>query len=217
MNQVNLLHCNNDWITTVGMTQFWNYITDFGDSSVTLPLAAFLLLYLLAVQRWRSALAWGLAVGSCGLAMAMLKLVFQSCEPLLASKDFTSASGHSAMSTMVYGGCALLLTTRPAAWPRVATGAIALALVAMIAVSRVIIGAHRPLEVMAGLLVGLMAVLLLRRLQEQATTRLPIMLPALGGLALILLMHGTRWPIEEHIHALARLIGAGISACHQPG
>jgi len=199
------------------MIDFWTFITDFGDSSVTLPLAAFLLLYLLTLRRWRSALAWALTIGSCGLAMASLKILFQSCEPVLATNEFVSASGHSAMSAMVYGGFALLLTTRPAAWPQVATGGLAVILIMMIAVSRVIVGAHQPLEVVVGLLVGCTAVLVFRRLRQPDAAPLPILWPSLGAFVLIAFLHGTRWPIEEVLRDFARLIGGAVPACREPG
>jgi len=194
-------------------TEMWNYVTDFGDSSVTLTIAAFLLIYLLAQERWRAAGAWVVAVAACGVGMALLKIAFRSCVHDLASAEFTSASGHAAMSATVYGGFAMLLTVRPVVWHRFAIGALAIGLVAAIAVSRVILGMHQRAEVIAGLLIGIASVLLFRRLRGRDQTPLPVLGPIAGALALIALTHGERWPIEEYLTQLAALIRHHIPAC----
>lgn len=195
------------------MQSFWQFITDFGDSSVTFGLALFLLIYLLSLERWRAAIGWLLAVTSCGIGIALLKLAFRSCVQHLASADFVSASGHTAMSATVYGGFALLLATRPIAWQRFTAGAIAIALIAAIAISRVILGAHHRAEVIAGLLVGIAAILLFRQVQRHDRRPLPVMGLLAGAVVLTLLMHGAHWPIEEYLMQLAAAIRRNVPAC----
>ena len=74
--------------------------------------------------------------------------------------DASYPSGHTAASVAVYGGLALLLTSRLAsATARVLTWTLAVALVAFVASSRMYRGMHHPLDVGGGLLVGVAALL----------------------------------------------------------
>ncbi len=68
-------------------------------------------------------------------------------------------SGHTAASVAVYGGLALLLTSRftNSAF-RAFAWALALAIVAFVAVSRMYRGMHHPLDVGGGIVVGLAAI-----------------------------------------------------------
>ena len=68
-------------------------------------------------------------------------------------------SGHTAASVAVYGGLVLLLTSRftNSAFRAVAW-ALALAIVAFVAVSRMYRGMHHPLDVAGGIVVGLAAI-----------------------------------------------------------
>jgi len=76
--------------------------------------------------------------------------------------DSSYPSGHTAASVAVYGGLALLLTSRLAsATARVLTWTLVVALVAFVASSRMYRGMHHPLDVGGGLLVGVAALLVL--------------------------------------------------------
>ncbi len=68
-------------------------------------------------------------------------------------------SGHTAASVAVYGGLALLLTSRftNSAF-RAVTWALVLAIVAFVAVSRMYRGMHHPLDVGGGIVVGIAAI-----------------------------------------------------------
>lgn len=70
--------------------------------------------------------------------------------------DFSFPSGHVANSTLLYGTLAAWTVLHAASRP-VRAGAVAAALlmVAAIACSRVVLGVHRPSDVLAGVLVGL--------------------------------------------------------------
>jgi len=193
------------------MSIFWQFITDFGDSSVTLSLAAFVLIYLLLLARWRTAGAWAASVVGCAAAMALLKLSLRSCAQILATPMLTSPSGHAAMSATVYGGFALLLTPRPAPWQRVP--ALAAALVLAIALSRLAPQAHQPAEVLVGLAIGGAATLLFRRLRGKTVPPLPIFGLFAGALLLAAATHGARWPVEDSVDHLAQLIRLWIPAC----
>ncbi len=178
---------------------FWNFLTDFGDTAVTLPLAAMTLALLLAGGARRAALAWVLAVGLCGLSMALLKLAFGSCGAGLNVRPF-SPSGHSALSVMVYGGMALLFSTT--AMPRrLIFRLLAMLFAAGIALSRIMVSAHTPVEVVVGLLIGLGALVVLAQglRREVLVLAWPASRVVALTVLLVTLMHGFRWPIESNL------------------
>ena len=116
--------------------QFWSFVTDLGDSAVTLPLAMLVLgWFALAKRDWQAVRAWGAGVAACGLATVALKLAFQSCGHLWLDR-VTSPSGHTAMSAMVYGGLGILASREAASWRRVCFGAFFAVLALAIAASR---------------------------------------------------------------------------------
>ncbi len=71
-------------------------------------------------------------------------------------------SGHTAASIAVYGGLALLLTSRFTSRPfRIIAWTVALALVTFVATSRMYRGMHHPLDVAGGIVVGIAALCVL--------------------------------------------------------
>ncbi|HXO02670.1 MAG TPA: hypothetical protein VN900_11475, partial [Stellaceae bacterium] len=90
----------------------WNFVTDFGDSAVTVPLALLTLIFMISAGQRRLAFGWVLAIGGCAIAIGALKLVFGACGPWLTTAAIVSPSGHTAMSTAVYGSLALLVAAR---------------------------------------------------------------------------------------------------------
>lgn len=196
----------------------WNSITDFGDSAVGLPLAVLVLLALAASGWKRGAAAWGLAVVCCGATMLALKLAFKvatgPCMAVAAPAAAFSPSGHAALSTVVYGGVAML-GGRPLA-PR-ARGLLALAgacWIALIAFSRIALQAHSPGEVIAGVVVGLAAVGLMAWILGQAEAP-PALWPRLAIAAGVALAatYGTHWPIEDTLHSIARVLRQHLIDC----
>ncbi len=76
--------------------------------------------------------------------------------------DASFPSGHSAAAVAVYVGLVLLLTSRFGSRPlRVVAWAIAIVIPAFVALARMYQGMHHPLDVAAGFLVGIGAVLVL--------------------------------------------------------
>ena len=196
------------------LPNFWNFITDFGDTAVTLPLAALMLVFLLFSGWRRAALSLAIALAACGVAIGIAKLALESCgEPLLHTQ-ITSPSGHAAVSATVYGSLAMLFADSSAAGRRWVPIAGAGLLLAAIAVSRIILDAHSLSEVAVGLAIGLAALALFYRyLEAGPTVAIRGLWLALGAVSVIALMHGARWPIEAFIRAIVHLIRHNVPSC----
>ncbi|OIQ69227.1 PAP2 superfamily protein [mine drainage metagenome] len=191
----------------------WTFLTNFGDSAVTLPLAV-AVLALFALSGSLSLLrGWLLVVALCGFSVALLKIGFSDCAAAGPLGRPFSPSGHTAMSTLVYGGLALLASAGRPPGVRLVALIPALALALAIGVSRVVVHAHSPSEVVAGFAIGGGALLLLHRATARATLRgSPLALIAVA-LVVALAMHGTRWPIEQQLQRLAALLHRDVPVC----
>jgi membrane-associated phospholipid phosphatase len=186
----------------------WGFVTDFGDTAVTVPLAIVMFGFLLTTRQPVLALGWACAIIGCAGTIGALKIGLAACGYPLGGVGLSSPSGHTAMSTAVYGGYAAVLgsTLAPAA-RRSLAGATVTLLVA-IAVSRAILHYHSPLEVVIGLGVGLatLAAIFLLATRYRSPERLPLGRLALCVAIVALAFHGERWPAERAIHRLAGLL-----------
>jgi membrane-associated phospholipid phosphatase len=191
----------------------WEFVTNFGDSAVTIPIALLTFGFLVWVRWRREAVVWALAIAGCGIAIGLLKLGFQACGRHFLNVRL-NPSGHTAMSTAVYSSLAILIGSTASMRVRPLLITSTLALVGAIAVSRVALGLHNELDVAAGLAVGLIAAAILGRFLARGNVE-PI--PLVGFLALLVglvaLMHGTQWPIEQIVHNLVALIRAAAPEC----
>jgi membrane-associated phospholipid phosphatase len=182
----------------------WTFVTDFGDSAVTTPLALLIAALLWVVGARRIALGWVLAIGGCAITIGALKLLFGACGIALSFAHIISPSGHTAMSTAVYGSLALLIGARlpPRSRPFLYTAA-AVAIVG-IALSRVVLHEHSRAEIAVGFVVGGAAVAGFRAaLRRHVVPVSPLGWLLLCGGVLVAVMHGTRWMIEPAVHRLA--------------
>lgn len=177
-----------------------SFLTDFGDVAILLPLAAAILVWLLAVRSHRAALWWLLALGLSAGGIGLLKVYFVACA---SSGPLQSPSGHSGLSALVYGALAALLATRVEGWRRVAALALCVLLVAGIAFSRLALGAHTPPDVAAGLLIGLaaLAVFLLGSAGKLAPTA-SIRPLLLATIAVVAILHGDKLHAEALLHVV---------------
>jgi membrane-associated phospholipid phosphatase len=183
----------------------WQFLTDFGDTAVTVPLAIVMTVFLFAARQRRLAIAWALMIIGCAGATGGLKLVFRICGHPLAASTLNSPSGHTAMSIAVYGGIAIIVGATLGPVERTALVAAALIFTFAIAASRTIVGYHSPIEVVVGIGVGLatLAVMTVVTLHYRPRS-LPLQWLAGAALVVFALFHGTRWPAEQAIHHLAR-------------
>jgi membrane-associated phospholipid phosphatase len=185
------------------------FLTDFADLAVVLPLAACIAAWL-ALSGWRrGARLWLEAVaGMLGIMLA-LKLLLIGCHH--GESALTSPSGHTATATLVYGAiAAIVLRPRPAA-----LAVIGAAVAVVFGVSRVMVHAHSVPDVIVGGAVGVTALLLFVRAVGDLP---PVLKPArllLACLPIILLLHGARLTLEPHLRGAADYLG--LSICRVTG
>lgn len=133
-------------------------------------------LVLLAARHRRSALALALAYPVTQASVQLVKMLVERPRPA-ANADFEHAQGfsfpsaHSATSVAVYATIAfILIRASRHGHTRVAVGSLAGALVLAIGLSRVLLGAHYPTDVLAGWTFGA----LLASLCWLAAARMPL-------------------------------------------
>lgn len=115
---------------------------------------------LLAGHSRHLAFYWGGLFALTGLLVTGSKLAFMGFGVGIPRFDFTGFSGHSALSS-AFWPVFLWLLVRPASFPvRLTAVLLGFMLAGLIGYSRVVIHAHSPSEVLAGLCLGTMATLL---------------------------------------------------------
>jgi membrane-associated phospholipid phosphatase len=185
-------------------------ITDLGDLALLGPLALLLLAWLVIRAR-AAAVAWIAALAVCGAGTALLKIYLGAC-PVISG--LSSPSGHTSMSVLVFGGLVTVLAGgRGGQRLAFVVGGAILALA--IALSRIALGAHTPVEVAAGAAIGGIALALfarayLRNPASEADVR-PLVAAAM---LVILLLHGHASRAEEIIRAVrSYLVAGGALSC----
>jgi membrane-associated phospholipid phosphatase len=142
------------------MWRWLHTLTELGDSAVLMPIAVAMLAWLLLMRAPRIATWWAVAVAFCiGLTVA-LKVSFYGCPP---AADLRSPSGHTSLSTLVYGAMALVTATESTGWPRLAFVGGGAGLILAIALSRLLLHAHTAPEVGLGLTIGISALAVFTR------------------------------------------------------
>ena len=178
------------------------FVTDFGDQAVLLPLAAGIAL-VFALAGWRrGAAAWVAAVVGTLAVMVVFKLVFLACGHLLPGNQIHSPSGHTAAAAAIYGGLLALaarLATGHGRW----TLACALLVTAVIGASRLALGVHTGLEVAVGGAVGVCGALVADRLAGAPPPGLRTRRLAAVTVLVLALLHGVHMPAEAVIRSAA--------------
>ena len=133
-------------------------VTTLGATPVLIAVTLAAAIGLAARGRWRAGLAIVLAYAVTDATVAIVKLIVSRPRPaehLTEPSGFSFPSGHSAMSVAVYGCLAFALARgcrRGGA--RAAFVLAGVAVVALIGLSRIYLGAHYPSDVLAGWITG---------------------------------------------------------------
>jgi membrane-associated phospholipid phosphatase len=176
-----------------------NFLTDFADQAVVLPLAGTVLLVLFAVGWRRGAVAWGAGVGGVLAVMLVLKLLALACLRHLGWLGLSSPSGHTAASAVVYGGLLALLAPRGTVVAAIAGGAVAL----VFGLSRLALHVHTVPDVILGALVGVAGAILMRRAAGPRPPRSGAPWLLLAAFAVMVAFHGHRLQAETQIRWMA--------------
>jgi membrane-associated phospholipid phosphatase len=135
-----------------------NFVTDFGDQAVILPLVTGIALVLLAHRRLRLAAAWLLATTGVLAAILALKVFFYACNRIVPAwldngLHLVSPSGHTASAAVAYGGIVVLAAGRTVP-RRVLAVAVSGIVAGVIGATRLQLAAHSPPEVIIGAVIG---------------------------------------------------------------
>ena len=149
-------------------------VSHLGGTDLVLPLTAASALLLCLLRHFRGALALVVAVLGTQIVVDLIKGLIERPRPA-ANEAIAQASGasfpsaHSATSMALYAMLAFLLARRLQGPARIAVACLGGAVVVAVGLSRVMLAAHYPIDVMAGWLTGAAVVtaawLLVRRLR----------------------------------------------------
>lgn len=139
-------------------------VSALASTDLILPLTAAAVAALAVIRHWHGALTLALSVLGTQAVVQLVKLTVDRPRPavngaMTEAHGASFPSAHSATAVALYATLALLLAHRCHGWKRVAVIAVGVAVVAAVGISRIQLGAHYPLDVLAGWLTG--AVLLL--------------------------------------------------------
>jgi len=179
------------------------WLTRFGEAGIVLPVVVALALWLvLASRSTRPASSWLAPLGVAVIVTTASKVAFIGWGVGIAALDFTGFSGHAMFAAAVYPMLAHALTAhwRDAGRRRdvlLALGA-AYAFAALIAASRVRVGAHSVSEAAAGFALGALASASALWLAGHAQQRLPALWAGLGLAAWFGVMPIQAAPSQTH-------------------
>ena len=135
------------------LTKLAWHVADLGDVRVALPIAAILVVWLFSRRRWQTGLWCAVAVLGCTAIILFLKLAFFAGLRLPAV-DLRNPSGHSAVSAVVYGSLAWVVSRELSGWSGRALLLVTGAGVLAIGGSLIAVGAHTLPDVIVGLTLG---------------------------------------------------------------
>jgi membrane-associated phospholipid phosphatase len=187
------------------------FLTDFADQGVILPVALMALLAFAVLRWWRGAGAWIAVVVTAFALVLLLKIVFHTCGEGTPASPLFNPSGHVASATAVYGGLAAVVLGQY----RAAALLPALLIAVLIAATRLALGVHTVADVVAGGVIGMAAVMVLRRLAGPLPSS-RCWQPALLALAVAVLLHGAHLDAEGAIRDLAARLRPAVDCGRQP-
>ncbi|MDB5968464.1 MAG: hypothetical protein JWQ90_914 [Hydrocarboniphaga sp.] len=181
-------------------------VTHFGAMVLLAPFALLVAAWLWYAAGTREAFLWCCCVAGVGIVTALAKIYFAACDLRLI--DVHSPSGHSAFAAIAYGGFTVVAMSGShslrARLFRVGTALWVL----LIGISRVVVKAHTPGEVIVGLAIGGIAVAVFALLYR-GRARPPYLLA--GGILLVVALVALSMPnqvftLESWLHQVARML-----------
>ncbi len=183
------------------------FLTDFADQAVILPLVV-VVTVVLAFQGWRrGALVWFASIGGTFAVMLALKLFFMGCQGIFGGMALRSPSGHVAAACVVSGGMIAIFGRRRLT---VALGVVIAAVV--VGFTRLGLQAHTMPEVIIGAGAGLIGALVLAR-YAGPVPRLKARPLVLAVTAVLALFHGRHLEAEIVIRQAASDAGLFPAWC----
>lgn len=135
-------------------------VSSLGGTDLVMPVTALAALALLVLRQWRGAFTLVCAVLATQAVVHLIKILVERPRPaandgLASASGFSFPSAHSATSMALYATLGLLAASAcPGRGLRNAVLACAAGLVAAIGISRLVLGAHYPIDVLGGWLTG---------------------------------------------------------------
>jgi undecaprenyl-diphosphatase len=151
---------------TAGLTRVTLGVSELAGRTVVSGLALATALLLVTMRRWYWLLALVLVVPGGALFNELLKLIFQRARPVFDQPGFpvtgySFPSGHTMMATLLYGFLAIFIAQTTSSWRwRMIPILIATALIPLVALSRMYLGAHYLSDTLAAIAAGVMWLML---------------------------------------------------------
>ncbi len=177
-----------------------DFVTDFADQAVLLPLTLAMGPMLVYAGWPRGAFAGVIAIPATLGVILLLKLTLATCGYFLPGA-LHSPSGHTAAAGAVYGSLLAILASHlsgRSGWALPCALGVAL----VIGMSRLILGVHTLQDVVIGGLVGILGALGFARLAGQPPAGLRLRPIVMIALLIIILLHGARLPAEAAIRLM---------------
>lgn len=187
-------------------------LTNLGNSIITLPIAAVVLVWLAIWGDRRSVLVWFAGLIACGAVTAALKIYFKACP--VPGLELDSPSGHTSMSLYVYGGLTLITAGQFRQWRRHTVLVLGGVLILAIALSRAVLEYHSPVEVVVGLAIGTAALTLFwLNYRRHRPARMPVWPLWIAALLPIALLSGRSISAEGLLRQIALYIHGIVGFC----
>jgi undecaprenyl-diphosphatase len=145
-------------LASPGATAFMKAVTHMGSGIVLDCVGAVLLWILVSQKKHRAALLLVVTAVGAIVLDGVLKLAFHRLRPqpffgFPLPRSYSFPSGHALVSFSFYGMLAWIITRHcQERWKRVLVWTFAVALIALIGISRIYLGVHYPSDVIAGYL-----------------------------------------------------------------
>ena len=144
---------------TPRFTEGMHYVSALASTTAVIILSAVMICVLLWKRLWYWLLALVLTVTGGMLLNVLLKDLFDRARPGWADPALADAgfpSGHTMMATLIYGFMATYLFPKTRSWPaRFFIAILTTAIVFMVALSRLYLGAHYLSDVLAAMAAGM--------------------------------------------------------------